>query len=226
MPIYNPALKSLDMKEIKRYSGLAQTSEFPPHLLEQVCVEAQILSHPKVVWQIYDYNPSTATIMSPESLTLSSTKISEHLKNCLQVIVIAVTIGSKLEEKVSEYFTKDEYTLGLLLDAAGTTAVEVAADQACDLIRQQANQKGYSTLFRFSPGYGQWDITVQPQILSLAHAHEINVAATPSCMLVPRKSITAVIGLTPNACQSAPASPAKNTTCQQCQQVNCLARKD
>lgn len=214
------------MNELKRYSGLTTCTEFPQHLLEQACIEAQIVSKPKAIWQIYDYNPASATIMSPAPLTLPPTVISKHLTNSVKVVVIAVTIGDKLEELVSDYFTKNEYTLGLLLDAAGTTAVEIAADQVCELIKQQANKEGYSTLSRFSPGYGQWDVTVQPQILSLAHADEINITATPACMLLPRKSITAVIGLTANVCKAEFEQNIQGSKCQQCQQVNCLARKD
>jgi uncharacterized membrane protein YciS (DUF1049 family) len=226
MAIYNPSIKNFDIQEMKRYSGLTKCSEFPQHLLDQACTEAQIVSQPKATWQIYNYNAETSTIMSPEPLTLPPTVISKHLANALKVIVIAVTIGSKLEELVSDYFTNNEYTLGLLLDAAGTTAVEIAADQACELIKQQVNKQGYSPLFRFSPGYGQWDITVQPQILSLAHADKINVTATPSCMLLPRKSITAVIGLTANISTNNLERKIKNSKCHQCQQVDCLARKD
>ena len=226
MPIYNPAIKKMDMNELKRYSGLTRCSEFPQHLLDQACTEAQIVIKPKAIWQIYDYDPVSATIMSPTPLTLPPTAISKHLATSLKVAVIAVTIGATLEELVSGYFAKNEYTLGLLLDAAGTTSVEIAADQACELIKQQANKEGYSTLFRFSPGYGQWDITVQPEILSLAHAEEINITATPACMLLPRKSITAVIGLTANVCKAKSDQTIQDSKCQQCQQVNCLARKD
>jgi hypothetical protein len=226
MPIYNPVLKNLDIAEIKRYSGLPPSAQFSPHLLDQACTDAYILAKPRVIWQVYDYQASTRTIMSPHPYTLPSTKVSEHLKNVLQVVVIAVTIGSKLEARVEECFSTDEYTLGLLLDAAGTTSVEIAADQACDFIKQQVSGQGYCTLSRFSPGYGQWDISVQPTILALAHGQEINITCTASCMLLPRKSITAIIGLTPNMSDTTIDTSSQCKPCQQCQQIDCLARKD
>ncbi|MCC5467446.1 methionine synthase [Pelosinus baikalensis] len=226
MPIYNPTIQTLEMSELKRYSGLTKCTEFPQHLLDHACTEAQIISKPKASWQMYDYDASSATIMSPEPLSLPPTVISKHLANSLKVAVIAVTIGPDLEELVSDYFSKNEYTLGLLLDAAGTTAVELAADQACELIKQEANKQGYTTLFRFSPGYGQWDIRVQPQILSLAHGDEINITVTSTCMLLPRKSITAVIGLTATVPNLPLKEMIEGSKCDQCQQINCLSRKD
>jgi len=226
MPIYNPALKPLNMSEIKRYSGLDQYADFPAHLLDQACTESYLLAQPQATWQIYDYDVSTATIMGPQPLTLEAPKIINYLSGAAQVVVMALTIGQKLESKVSEYFINGEYTSGLLLDAAGTAAVEVAADQVCEFIKRQAAQQGYLPLPRFSPGYGQWDITVQPLILNLAKAHEINLTATDSCMLEPRKSITAVIGLTANQCDSTINYMYQDSTCPQCPQINCLARKD
>ena len=226
MPIYNPVLTTLDITEIKRYSGLPHSAQFSSQLLDQACTEAYILVKSQAIWQIYDYNASSRTIMSPHPHTLPPTKVSDHLANSLQVAVIAVTIGAHLETRVKEYFSNDEYTLGLLLDAAGTTAVEIAADKACELIKQQASHKGYSTLSRFSPGYGQWNITDQPTILALAHAQEIGITATSSCMLLPRKSITAVIGLAANIPNINMETSPQCTSCQQCKQVKCLARKD
>jgi hypothetical protein len=226
MPIYNPALKPLNMTEIKRYSGLDQYADFPSHLLDQACTESYLLAEPQATWEIYDYDASNATIMGSQPLILKAPKIIHYLSSSVQIAVIGLTIGPKLEKQVSQYFACGEYTSGLLLDAAGTAAVEVAADQVCEFIKRKAAQQGYLTLPRFSPGYGEWDITVQPLILNLANAHEINLTATESCMLLPRKSITAVIGLTANQHDSSVSYMYHDTTCPQCPQINCLARKD
>ncbi|MBC8016189.1 MAG: methionine synthase, partial [Sporomusaceae bacterium] len=142
MPVYNPALKPLNLREIKRYSGLDQYADFPSHLLDQACTESYILAEPEATWQIYDYNASSATIMGTQPLILQSAKVIHYLSQALKVAVMALTIGPKLEKKVSDYFSDGEYTSGLLLDAAGTAAVEVAADQVCEFIKKQAAQQG------------------------------------------------------------------------------------
>lgn len=226
MPIYNPVLKPLSLSEVKRYSGLKQYAEFPGHLLDEACTEAYLLAQPQATWQIYDYDASTTTILGTPPLTLQAPKIIKYLSQAIQIAVISLTIGSKLEEQVSTYFSNGEYTSGLLLDAAGTAAVEVAADQVCDFIKNQAARHGYLTLPRFSPGYGEWDITVQPLILDLSNGDVINLTVTDSCMLLPRKSITAVIGITANEHSPTVGYMYQDRTCPQCSQINCLARKD
>lgn len=74
-------------------------------------------------------------------LKLESPKIVNYLSQAVQIAVIALTIGPKLGRESQFYFVSGEYTLGLLLDAAGTAAVEVTADQVCDLIKTKLSTK-------------------------------------------------------------------------------------
>jgi cobalamin-dependent methionine synthase I len=50
---------------------------------------------------------------------------------------------------------------------------------------------------RFSPGYGDWTLDNQPQVLQLAEAERIGITLTESNIMIPRKSVSAVIGWKP-----------------------------
>ncbi len=43
---------------------------------------------------------------------------------------------------------------------------------------------------RISPGYGEWPLTAQPDLLGLLPCRELGVALLPSLLMVPRKSIS------------------------------------
>ena len=47
---------------------------------------------------------------------------------------------------------------------------------------------------RYSPGYGDWDLPVQREVLELVEAKSIGLSLTETFILQPRKSVTAVIG--------------------------------
>ena len=47
-------------------------------------------------------------------------------------------------------FKQGNYTVGLLLDAAATTAVEQVADQVNEVINTIAKKQGYKPTWRFS----------------------------------------------------------------------------
>lgn len=226
MPVYNATLTHIDIKETKRYAGLIKAADFPDKLLVQACTEAHILADPKGLWEMYAYDADTATILSNPPLSLKGEKIIKHLEHCSEVAVLGITIGEGLEKAVSDLFSQGEYTRGLLLDAAGTTAVEAAADQISALIARHAAKQGLDTTFRFSPGYGDWDIRVQPDILAILHAQRIGLTVTDTCMLVPRKSVTAVIGLTPHQKALALPSLERDNSCAACTQLNCQSRKE
>lgn len=227
MPKYHPVLNYIDIEETRRYAGLASARDFNEQLLYDACSEAQILVYPQAIWSIYPYDAANGEILAPNLLALSGKSIKKHLADSLQVVVLAVTIGEALEAAISKYFSSGRYTAALLLDAAGTAAVEATADKASSIISQQAQSNGLTTLWRFSPGYGDWDITVQPQIHMLAQGENIGISVTESCMLTPRKSVTALIGLVPNANEEQKTLPAcEAKTCQSCSQLNCIARRE
>jgi hypothetical protein len=131
----------------------------------------------------------------------------------------------RLEEEVSDEFTQGSYAKALLLDAAGTAAVEQTADQTALLIAQHAAPFGCVPGRRFSPGYGDFDVKVQPDILLLAGAEKIGVGVTASMMLIPRKSVTAIIGIYPYQPSLSIPLMEKND-CHICRQQLCQARKE
>lgn len=225
MPMYHPRLTTLDLAETKRYAGLGGKNDFSPALLTEACTQGQLLAIPKGVWQVYVYDQDAHTIMAPQPLVLTAESVIKHLAGAVEVAVMAVTIGLPLEQEVSNLFSQNQYTLALLLDAAGTTAVETACDAVCNIIAQHAGRTGLIAGRRFSPGYSGWSIEVQPEILELASGASIDLSITDTKMLVPRKSVTAVVGLYPYH-QTLSLSHQQELACDKCGQTGCHARKE
>lgn len=219
MPIYNAPLKKIDETQTRRYAGLA-AADFSSKAIHDACTEMLYTAEPHGSWEIYDYDTLTYTILSTNPFTLNGNKIRQHLTHCNKVIVLAVTIGSNIEHIIETTFQTGKYTHALLLDAAATTAVEQTADNLEKNIDPFITSMGYKRIWRFSPGYGDWNISCQPQMLKLANAAAIDVSHTSSMMLIPRKSVTAIIGLIPQTDNFSPEKP----SCNNCQQKNCLSR--
>lgn len=108
---------------------------------------------------------------------------------------MSATIGEDIEDQVTRSFEEGKYSFSMLLDAAATTAIEEVADGMEKNIFNVVKRQGLAMTWRFSPGYGDWPIEQQPEVLSLANGKEIGVSLTEALMLIPRKSITAIIGL-------------------------------
>ena len=119
-----------------------------------------------------------------------------------------------------QLFKAGNYTVGLLLDAAATTAVEQVADQVNEVINTIAKKQGYKPTWRFSPGYGNWPLEVQKDLAKIIKTEQIGLQVTDNFLLFPRKSVTAIIGLMP-----ANEDIKTKRGCTSCSQKDCASRK-
>ncbi|WP_251441723.1 vitamin B12 dependent-methionine synthase activation domain-containing protein [Veillonella intestinalis] len=220
MAIYNGRLPQIDIDEATRYAGLQKAKEFPKEYVKEACLEVQLVADPSGVYEAYEYDAKQGLIKSNPPLQIEGSSIREHLGNATKVYVMAVTLGEDVELRSAELFKDGNYTLGLLMDAAATAAVEQVANQVNEVIQQEAEKAGYKTTWRFSPGYGNWDLTVQKDLARIIGAEKINVSVTDSFLLFPRKSVTAIIGCMPND-----EEVLTKRGCTSCAQVNCISRK-
>lgn len=121
--------------------------------------------------------------------------IARHVEGCTRVVLLAVTLGAQ-----SEMLLRRERALsatdGLLVDACASSLVEQAANVLNAHIVEEATARNLAATSRFSPGYGDLPLSCQPAFLVASGADRaLGIHATAAHLLVPTKSITAVIGL-------------------------------
>ena len=82
------------------------------------------------------------------------------------------------------------------MQAASIPSFSTISQAAETALRQQAAAEGTYLTGRFSPGYGDWPITVQPLLASaLDTQRRIGLCVTQTDLLLPRKSVTALLGI-------------------------------
>jgi hypothetical protein len=130
-----------------------------------------------------------------EKLYISGQLIAQHLARAQAIIVMLCTIGSELDENVSSSFKIDPMS-GLALDGVGSAAVEDLAIQACNYFEAQARSEGLNTTMPLNPGMVGWPVDQgQPQIFSLLDSDQIHISLNESCMMIPNKSLSMVLGV-------------------------------
>ena len=131
MPLYNGHLATVSANETKRYAGLKNNQPFPELLIQNACLEAQLLAKPQGIYAIFPYDEESQLIQSTDPVQLIGKNITNHLAKCRKVALLAVTIGSAIEAQITKHFSSGDYTAGLLLDAAATAASQCAAASQC-----------------------------------------------------------------------------------------------
>lgn len=226
MPIYNAPILKIDAKETRRYAGLMRATDFDENLIEDACTDARLLAEPQGIWEIYDYDAALQKVLATPPFSIKGEKIGRHLASCEKVVIMAATVGEAIEDNVTSLFKAGEYAKSMLLDAAATTAVEQLADGMEKAIARAVSTygQGYKMRWRFSPGYGDWPIEQQPELMRLSKAASIGISLSSAMMLMPRKSITAIIGLYKEEKSAAPPVHSPKG-CLACTLINCPSRQ-
>ncbi|MBR1820913.1 MAG: Vitamin B12 dependent methionine synthase activation subunit, partial [Clostridia bacterium] len=98
--------------------------------------------------------------------------------------------------------------------------IEAWSDQVNGELRAEALVRGKRLRPRFSPGYGDFSLDCQPGLFRLLGVQKrIGVTLTDSLLMIPTKSVTAVIGISDGAGE-APAG------CAACDRADCDFRNE
>lgn len=196
---------SVDNREVLRYLGYrgqGVTSELEGRMGEVVghCLE---VAHPAGCVRIFEVAGQGESADGRHEVALEGTTLKlvgesmrRHLCGAVAVGVLAVTLGMGVDRELKRYSVTGEPLDGVIFDAAAVALVERAADAAEASIVCAAADAHLYTNFRFSPGYGDLPMETQPVLLSTLDAQrKLGITLTKTLLMVPTKSVTAVVGI-------------------------------
>lgn len=155
------------------------------------------ISKPKFIYRKFNikFNNHEKSIEEIEvletNLFLTGKNINNHLKNCNSIYLLASTLGNEFDRQVNIWQKKD-FAFALYLEAVGTTLIE----ETCNKANEEIDSLEKNTVSRFSCGYGDLPISIQPKIINILNANKtIGLTCTTTNIMIPRKSVTAIIGV-------------------------------
>ncbi len=193
----------VDRSEMLRYLGysgqtLDQGLQARIGEAARLCEEA---SEPKFLWRAFsvrgacDAEGNPVLRLEGSTLELPGDAILAHLKGAFECVVMACTLGLSNEREARKLSATDP-AKAALFSAAGSALVETVADACCENILAKAQLRGFVTGARFSPGYGDLPLGVQPKIVAvLAADKRLGMLPAKGGFVIPAKSVTALVGL-------------------------------
>jgi len=155
------------------------------------------LLKPRLVQQLVQPVALDGNILLGEGLLLKNPKLVQALQDAVAVSCFVATIGPDLDRRIDKLQHQGRLANAAVLDALGSGAVERVADQFQKQVAAEYQGQGLVVGPRFSPGYCDWPLTDQPGLFSLLDHKQIGVELDRSCLMQPRKSISAIFGLLP-----------------------------
>ncbi len=149
--------------------------------------------------------------------------MAHALQGSTRMVGIIATVGRRIDREIESLMDGGALAHGYVADALGSGAVESLADRFhTDMARFVARQD-QSVGLRFSPGYCDWPVTEQQKIFSLLDHEAVGVELGDTCLMAPRKSISAVFGIFEQKNDSQKIS--KHNPCRRCGKKDCIARR-
>lgn len=124
-----------------------------------------------------------------------SEALGKNLEGCSSAYVFAATLGVGTDRLVSRY-SKLKPSVAVILGALGSAMIECWCDEVCAVLDREQQNIGNCIKPRFSPGYGGFELTAQRGISDILETEKrIGLYFTDSLMMIPEKSVTAVVGI-------------------------------
>lgn len=208
----------MDKSEILRYLNATSCGDGLDEMIERAEREIEKAAVPRRVFRKFpiEVEKSSVTI---GGTTILSESLADHLRGCREAFLFAFTLGAGIDVLIRKY-TVSEMPLVPVLQACAAAYTEECADHAQQELEEYAAQNGSYLRPRYSPGYGDFPLESQKFLFSVLDVTKrIGVTLTDSCLMIPFKSITAVIGLSsdPSLCHVG--------KCMVCTELNCPFRR-
>ena len=132
------------------------------------------------------------------ALSLRSSHLARNLRGCDRAFLFVATLGAGVDRLVRAAEAVGAVADAALLQAvAGELADSYCEDVVAELARDPA-VAGCALRHRFSPGYGDLPLSIQPAFLAAVDAsRRVGVSLTDGFLMVPTKSVSAFVGVEP-----------------------------
>lgn len=188
-------LTEINKAEAARYMGVRGV---PDNSIQELLDRYEPVVREKLkgayVWRETEVTfAAEGVLLGGVSIPLVGNSIRGHLKDCSRAVIMAATVSAEADKLIRQTSVTD-MTGALAVDCLCSAAIEQVCSRAEEEIFAEI-QASFRT-WRFSPGYGDLPIGVQKELLlSLNAQRRIGLTVTDSCLLLPTKSVTAIIGI-------------------------------
>ena len=209
----------IDMHEVfllMGYKGAVPENDILS-LIDKVYSDIAYICRPRYMYEIYD-----AHTLDAGSIEISGKKfiteriITRYLSGMEKCCVFAATAGSEYDTYKKRLRDKGDIPEEFIADAIGSIIAEACVTRIANELAETADG---SCTYPYSPGYCNWKLPEQSLLFSLLPDSPCGITLTESCLMVPIKSTSGIMGIGKNIKR-------KVYACHICDDKNCYKRKE
>jgi len=185
-------------------------------LIDAIYTDISSICKPQYIYEIYEAHTIDAV-----SIEINDKKfktggiITSYLFGMEKCCVFLATAGREYDAYKKQLRERGDIPEEFIADAIGSAIAEACVN----CISDELIEIGDSTYtYPYSPGYCNWKLTEQSLIFSLLPDNPCGVSLTESCLMLPIKSASGIIGIGKDIKR-------KVYACDICNMKNCYKRK-
>ena len=188
-------LLQIPLREVLHFLGWRGTPVDAPLLaqIRDLCDLAVREVRPRMAERRFPLAPDGS--LAGTSMTPKGTDVRAMLAPCREAVLLAATLGAESERLLLRMQAKDA-AQALVLDAVLSAAIEAVLDAREEALRGELAVQGRYLTDRFSPGYGDMPLAQTREICEVLGAQRaIGLTVSAGGVMIPRKSVTAILGI-------------------------------
>lgn len=208
-------------REAVRYLGYGNhvPDDRTMQLIQTTFQELEHIANPKSIYRVFALSFLDTDVFIIGNMKVQSKNLYKNLTGCQKAVVFGATLGTGVDMLMKRLSLTD-MAKACVLQACAAAMLEEYCDEIQRAIAIRLEKEHLYLRPRFSPGYGDYSIYHQDDILRMLDApKQIGLTMTDGYMLVPSKSVTAVIGA------GATKEPCHIKGCEMCGKSDCKYRR-
>ncbi len=184
-------LEEDDRREVLRYLGYngQEIDASLNDVIDEAIADTNAAAEPRLIYKVF---PIEA--LEKELSFLTGDDIHNLLNGAESVVLLSATAGMKVDMITRQTAIRDPLK-SLIIDSAGSALVEAICDTAEARLRKEVEAEGKYLTWRFSPGYGDLPLAAQRPFFETLQIARIGISLNENNLMTPRKSVTAVMGI-------------------------------
>ena len=189
IPFSDLSLIKANEKEVMRYLGVLAMDDLTKSLYDACDKHVREVMAPKAIYAIADITVNENAV-DFGFMRVESKNLSTNLRLCDRAYVFCATLGTEVD-RYFEKLKRISSAKAAVFSAVASSYIESVCDYVNAIIAE-----GKTVANRFSCGYGDFCLEHQKDILNALEADKkIGVCLTESLMMVPVKTVTAIVGV-------------------------------
>jgi len=144
--------------------------------------------------------------------------IAAQLRKGIRFAVLIASVGAEMDGWLHEQSAGGDVVAAYVADALGSVLAEAIVAFGLEWLERHVASEGLRITNSYSPGYCGWDVSEQHALFSLLPDDFCGVRLCESGLMLPIKSVSAVVGIGPDA-------ERRDYGCALCRKADCYKRR-